>query len=70
MYLCFLIVLTSLVKLAKPEATIPRPVGGLWMLLITLAALWHDIKIPWENTFDMAKMGAGGGLVGAAWIGF
>lgn len=66
MYLCFLIVLTSLVKLAKPEATIPRPVGGLWMLLITLAALWHDIKIPWENTFDMAKMGAGGGLVGAA----
>ena len=70
MYLCFLVVLTSLVKIARPEGTLPRPVGGLWMLLIALTALWHDIRIPWENTFDMAKMGAGGGLIGAslAWF--
>lgn len=66
MYLCFLIVLTSLFKIAKPSNTVPRPIGGLWVLLLMGAALWHDIKIPWDNVFDMAKMGAGGGLVGAA----
>lgn len=66
MYLCFLIVLTSLAKIARPEGTLPRPVAGLWMLLIMLSALWHDIKVPWDNTFDMAKMGAGGGLIGAS----
>lgn len=66
MYLCFLIVLTSLVKIAKPQATLPRPIGGLWVLLIASSTLWHDIKIPWNNTFEMARMGAGGGLIGAA----
>ncbi len=66
MYLCFLVVLTSLVKIAKPRSSLPKPVWGLWAILLFGTALWHDIKIPWENTFAMAKMGAGGGLLGAS----
>lgn len=66
MCLCFLIVLTSLVKITKPATPLSKPVWGLWTLLLLATALWHDIKVPWGNTFAMAKMGAGGGLVGAA----
>lgn len=66
MYLCFLLVLTSLIKIAKPQSPLPKPVWGLWAVLLFGTALWHDIKIPWENTFAMAKMGAGGGLLGAS----
>jgi len=70
MYLCFLIVLTSLVKIVNTDAPLPRPVWGLWMLLLCGAAFWHDIKIPWENSFSMGKMGSGGGILGAsiAWF--
>ncbi|HHY17181.1 MAG TPA: DNA translocase FtsK [Firmicutes bacterium] len=66
MYLCFLLVLTSLVKITRPHHPLPKPVWGLWTLLFFGTALWHNIKIPWENTFTMAKMGAGGGLLGAS----
>jgi len=65
-YLCFLMVLTSIIKLAKPENRLPRSVWGLWTLLFFSASLWHDIMIPWENIFARAKMGAGGGLIGAS----
>ncbi|HRC54240.1 MAG TPA: hypothetical protein PLK53_07070, partial [Bacillota bacterium] len=70
MYLCFLIVLTSLVKIVNTDAPLPRPVWGLWMLLLCGAAFWHDIRIPWESSFSMGKMGSGGGILGAsiAWF--
>ena len=46
MYLCFLVV-PSLVK--SPVLKAPsRPVGGLWMLLIALTALWR-CQDPWET---------------------
>ncbi len=66
MYLCFLIILTSLIKIVKPGDAVPRSVKGLWFILLTGSAFWHRIKVPWDNTFVMAKMGTGGGLVGAS----
>ncbi len=70
MYLCFLIVLTALVKIINTDSPLPRPVWGLWTLLLCGSAFWHDARIPWENSFPMAKMGAGGGILGAsiAWF--
>jgi len=66
MFLCFLVVLTSLTKIINTGDPFPRPIWGLWVLFVFGCALWHDIKIPWENSFTMARMGAGGGLLGAA----
>ncbi len=67
--LCFLLILTSLVKASKPEQPFPRHLVGLWLLYLCVSAVYHDITAPWESTFLYAKTGGGGGLVGG-WIGW
>ena len=64
-YLCFLIVLTAIFKIVQLQEPLPKPVWGFWVLLIFTSSLWHHAKIPWEETFSMARMGAGGGILGA-----
>lgn len=65
-YVCFLLAFTSLVKAARPLERLPRFIWGLWTILVFGAAFWHDIQVPWKDTFAMARMGAGGGLLGAS----
>ncbi len=65
MAFCFMLILNSLVKLAKPNAPLPRFVWGLWVLLISVSAIYHGLKAPWDECFTFAKTGGGGGLVGA-----
>jgi len=65
-YFSFLLVLISVIKLAKPGEPLPRFVWGLAVLFVFGASLWHDLEVPFENVFAMARMGTGGGLLGAS----
>lgn len=64
-FFCFLLILTSIVKIAKPDQPFPRFVYGLWLLYLCTSAIYHDFTAPWDNTFLFAKTGGGGGLTGA-----
>ncbi len=70
MAFCFMLILNSLVKLAKPESPLPRFVWGLWVLLFSVSAVYHGIKAPWDECFAFAKTGGGGGLVGSSFYWF
>lgn len=64
-FFCFLLILTSLMKIAKPDEPFPRFVYGLWLLYLCTSAIYHDVTAPWDNTVLFAKTGGGGGLTGA-----
>ena len=59
-YLCFLIVLTAIFKIVQLQEPLPKPVWGFLGIVDFTSSLWHHAKIPWEETFSMARMGAGG----------
>lgn len=66
MFLCFMLMLNSVVKIANPGDPLPRFVWGLWVILLFASAAYHAVKVPWENVFESAKTGGGGGLMGAS----
>lgn len=66
MFLCFMIILTSVLKIFGPDEPLPRLAWGLWTLLVFLSAIYHGFKAPWEGTFAFARTGGGGGLFGAS----
>ena len=66
MFLCFILILNSVIKIAKPGEPLPRFVWGLWVTLIFAASLCHAYEVPWETVFRAAQDGAGGGIIGAA----
>lgn len=66
MFLCFMLILTSVLKLFAPDEPLPRLAWGLWTLLIFVSAIYHGLKAPWEGTFAFGKTGGGGGLIGAS----
>jgi len=66
MFLCFMLILTGVLKLFGPDEPLPRLAWGLWTILVFGSAIYHDIKAPWEGTFAFAKTGGGGGVIGAS----
>jgi S-DNA-T family DNA segregation ATPase FtsK/SpoIIIE len=66
MLLCFVLILNSVVKLANPSGPVPRFVWGFWVLLIFGSSIYHAIRVPWEDVFAAARLGGGGGLIGAS----
>lgn len=66
MFFCFLIILNSVVKLARPGEPLFRFVWGLWVLLVFTCGIYHRLRVPWEYVFEVARMGGGGGYVGAS----
>ena len=65
-FMYFMMVLTSVIKVASPGDPLPRFVWGLWVVLVCAASLFHAYSVPWSDVFRAAREGAGGGLVGAA----
>lgn len=65
-FLYFLLVFTSLFKLFRPSQKLPLFVRGLWVTCIFALGIYHDLAVPWKDTFAAAKMGGGGGLLGAS----
>ena len=65
-FLYFMLILTSVVKVAAPEDPLPRFVWGLWVVLVCAASLFHAYSVPWNDVFRAAREGAGGGLIGAS----
>jgi S-DNA-T family DNA segregation ATPase FtsK/SpoIIIE len=66
MFFCFMLMLNSVIKIARPGEAVPRFVWGLWAILLFASSLYHAIQIPWESAFQSAKTGGGGGLIGAS----
>ena len=66
MFFCFMLMLNSVIKIARPGEAVPRFVWGLWAILLFASSLYHAIQIPWESVFQSAKTGGGGGLIGAS----
>lgn len=64
-FVCFMMILNSVVKIARPGDPLPRFVWGLWITFIFGAALYHAYSVPWESVFQSARVGGGGGLIGA-----
>lgn len=66
MFFCFMLILTSVLKLFSPDEPLPRLAWGLWTIFVFGAGIYHDFKAPWEGTFAFARTGGGGGIVGAS----
>ena len=66
MFLCFMVILNSVIKAVKPSEPLPRFAWGLWVIFVFAAAIWHTYSISWEDVFLSARTGGGGGMVGAA----
>ncbi len=64
-FFCFLIVLTSIMKLSKPNENCPRFLWGFWVLLWFASGIYHDFRVAWGETFSAALTGGGAGLTGA-----
>ncbi|MGI6666886.1 MAG: DNA translocase FtsK [Bacillota bacterium] len=66
MFFCFILILNSVVKLVNPGDPLPRFVWGFWVLLVFGSSIYHAVRVPWEDVFTGARMGGGGGLIGAS----
>lgn len=65
MFLCFMVILNSVIKIVQPDNPLPRFVWGLWVVFIFAAAMWHAYSVPWDTVFVAARTGGGGGMIGA-----
>lgn len=66
MFLCFMIILNSVIKIVNPGDPLPSFVWGLWVLFTSVAALYHAYLVPWNEVFATARDGGGAGMIGAA----
>lgn len=66
MFLCFLVILNSVIKIVKPSDPLPRFVWGLWVVFVFGASIWHAYSVTWTDVFMAARTGGGGGMAGAA----
>lgn len=66
MFLCFMVILNSVIKIASPSEPLPRFVWGLWVLFVSVSAIYHSYLVPWNEVFATARDGGGAGMIGAA----
>ncbi|MGE5580429.1 MAG: DNA translocase FtsK [Bacillota bacterium] len=66
MFLCFMVILNSVIKMVSPDEPLPRFVWGLWVLFASVAAMYHAYLVPWPEVFATARDGGGAGMIGAS----
>lgn len=61
----FALILTSIVKLSRSGQKLRRFLAGFWTSFIFFSGVYHDFRVPGNQTFLVARAGGGAGILGA-----